>query len=180
MTSAGESDADGTAQAEPKRESGLDRLVLFSDAVFAIAITLLALDLRLPEPPPDLTDAGLLEQLLELGPKYFSFVISFMSVGFYWIAHHRFFQLVVRVDAGLLLLNLLLLMGVAFIPFPTSGHPRRPGACGTSSPSSSSPSSCSTPGAGRGRRGDHAGKSVPALTSAHSSISTRWPSSTDR
>jgi uncharacterized membrane protein len=53
-------------------------------------------------------------------PKYFSFVISFVSIGFYWIAHHRYFQLVVRSDAVLLLLNLLLLMGVAFIPFPTA------------------------------------------------------------
>src|SRR3954447_6386087 len=53
-------------------------------------------------------------------PKYFSFVISFVSIGFYWIAHHRYFQLVVRSDAVLLLLNLLLLMGVAFIPFPAA------------------------------------------------------------
>jgi hypothetical protein len=91
-----------------------------SATVFAIAITLLALDIRLPETSAELTEADLRHQLAELGPIYFSFVISFVSVGFYWIAHHRYFQLIVRSDpALLLLLNLLLLMGVAFIPFPT-------------------------------------------------------------
>jgi uncharacterized membrane protein len=109
-----------TAEAEPRRGPALDRLVFFSDAVFAIAITLLALDIRLPEESAELSDADLLHQLLELGPQYFSFVISFVAIGFYWIAHHRTLQLVVRGDPGLLLLNLLLLMGVAFIPFPTA------------------------------------------------------------
>ena len=96
------------------------RLVLLSDAVFAIAITLLALDIRLPETPGEPSGAELGHQLAELGPTYFSFVISFVAVGFYWIAHHRYFQLIVRSDPVLLLLNLLLLMGVAFIPFPAA------------------------------------------------------------
>jgi uncharacterized membrane protein len=99
---------------------GLERLVFFSDAVFAIAVTLLALEIRLPSPGEDLTNAQLVPALLAIWPKYLSYAISFLVIGTFWMGHHRKFRFITRYDAGLMLLNLLLLMGVAFIPFPTS------------------------------------------------------------
>jgi uncharacterized membrane protein len=94
---------------------GLERLVFFSDAVFAIAITLLALEIRLPGEATNLTDQELLTSLLQIWPRYLSFIISFLV-----IAHHHRFSLIGYYDNRLLLLNLLFLMSVAFIPFPTS------------------------------------------------------------
>jgi uncharacterized membrane protein len=99
---------------------GLERLVFFSDAVFAIAITLLALEIHLPVAASDLSDRQLLASLLQIWPKYLSFIISFFVIGNFWIAHHYRFSLITRYDNRLLLLNLLVLMSIAFIPFPTS------------------------------------------------------------
>lgn len=99
---------------------GLERIIFFSDAVFAIAITLLALDIRLPPIEGPVTDEQLLQSLLAIWPKYLGFIISFLVIGVYWMAHHRKFRLIERYDTKLILLNLLLLMTVAFIPFPTS------------------------------------------------------------
>jgi uncharacterized membrane protein len=104
-----------------KEEQQLERLVFFSDAVFAIAITLLALDVRAPAAPPGSYSAGQLADLiLGLWPKYLSYVISFLVIGLYWMAHHRYFGQIRRYDSRLIWLNLLFLMGIAFIPYPTS------------------------------------------------------------
>jgi uncharacterized membrane protein len=102
------------------QELGLERLILFSDAVFAIAITLLALDIRLPADVGGLSNAQLLHQLLEIWPKYLAFLISFLAIGSFWLGHHRRFRFIRRYDHGLLALNLLFLMVIAFVPFPTS------------------------------------------------------------
>jgi uncharacterized membrane protein len=99
---------------------GLERLIFFSDAVFAIAITLLALDLRLPSGGESPSNAQLLAQLLGLWPKYLAYVVSFMAIGTFWVGHHRRFRLIRRCDRGLLAFNLLFLMVIAFVPFPTS------------------------------------------------------------
>ena len=99
---------------------GLERLIFFSDAVFAIAITLLALDIRLPTGAESFSNAQLLDQLLGIWPKYLAYVISFLAIGTFWLGHHRRFRLIRRYDRGLLTLNLLFLMVIAFIPFPTS------------------------------------------------------------
>lgn len=98
---------------------GLERLVFFSDAVFAIAITLLALDIRLPTDAVQLTNQELFQRLLGLAPQYLSFVISFLVIGSFWAAHNRQFRLIRRYDGTLVFLNLLLLLVIAFIPFPT-------------------------------------------------------------
>lgn len=66
-------------------ETGLERLIFFSDAVFAIAITLLALEIRLPALPEAVSDAQLRDALLALAPKYVSYVISFMVIGIFWL-----------------------------------------------------------------------------------------------
>jgi TMEM175 potassium channel family protein len=100
---------------EPSPE--LERVIFFSDAVFAIAITLMVIELRVPE---SLTGAQLADALSDLTPRYISFLISFGVIGVFWIAHLRMFRFIEGWDHGLLLLNLLFLLTIAFLPFPTS------------------------------------------------------------
>lgn len=105
-----------------KPESGkdLDRIVFFSDAVFAIAITLLVLDIRVPDLPEDLVAEQLAASLLALWPKYLGYVISFLSIALFWNIHHNIFKDIRGYDRGLIWLNFLFLMFVAFLPFPTA------------------------------------------------------------
>lgn len=110
---------------------GMERIVFFSDAVFAIAITLLALEIRLPAAENLLSDVELLSQLAEIWQKYLAYFISFMVIGVFWIAHHRKFRLIKRYDSRLMLLNLLFLMVIAFIPFPSSLISEYPGRSAT-------------------------------------------------
>lgn len=92
-----------------------NRLEAFSDGVFAIAITLLVLEIKVPPP-----GAGLGPALLQLWPSYLAYVVSFLVIGAIWINHHAMFHHIVRVDGTLLLLNVLHLMLIAFLPFPTA------------------------------------------------------------
>jgi len=110
---------------------GLERIALFSDAVFAIAITLLALEIRLPESENLWTDSQLLEQIAGIWQRYLAYFISFMVIGVFWMAHHRKFCLIKRYDNRLMLLNLLMLMVIAFIPFPSSLISEYPGRSAT-------------------------------------------------
>lgn len=96
---------------------GTDRIAFFSDAVFAIALTLLVLDIRVPE---DLADGELWPALVELSPQFLAYVITFAVLGINWISHHRKFRVIRRFDSGLIWLNLAFLMFVALAPFPTS------------------------------------------------------------
>jgi len=102
-------------------ETGLsfERVVFFSDAVFAIVITLLVLEIKPPhlEHPDEIT---LRHALFELLPKFTGFVVSFMIVGMMWIEHHRIFRYIGHYDGGLLWRNLLMLLCVSFVPFPTA------------------------------------------------------------
>ncbi len=102
-------------------ETGLsfERVVFFSDAVFAIVITLLVLELKVPH-ITEHTDAALRHALVELLPRVAGFVISFLIVGLMWIEHHRIFRYIADYDSGLLWRNLLLLLCVSFVPFPTA------------------------------------------------------------
>jgi uncharacterized membrane protein len=95
---------------------GTDRIQFFSDAVFAIAMTLLVLEIRLPAD----ADEHLTESLLELWPYYLAYVLSFVITAMNWVSHHRKFRYITRFDTRLIQLNLLLLLIVAFVPFPTS------------------------------------------------------------
>src|SRR5215218_6061175 len=105
------------AEGGSERSIELDRVAFFSDGVFAIAITLLVLEIRLPEPMPgshpDLSGA----LLAELWPDFYSFLISFWFVGTLWIAHHWVFHYIRGYDRGLLLLNLFFLMWIVLLPF---------------------------------------------------------------
>jgi TMEM175 potassium channel family protein len=98
----------------------LDRIVFFSDAVFAIAMTLLVLDIRTPEIPSSLVTEELPGRLLALWPKILSYVVSFLVILSYWMAHHSIFSSIKSYDRGLIWMNSLYLMCVAFLPFPTS------------------------------------------------------------
>lgn len=94
---------------------GTERLVFFSDAVFAIAITLLVLEIKAPP-----GGAPLARTLLDLWPSYVAYAISFFAIGAIWLNHHKMYDHIVRVDDGALLLNLSQLMIIGFIPFPTA------------------------------------------------------------
>jgi uncharacterized membrane protein len=108
-------------QAKQERGFAFERLVFFSDAVFAIAITLLAFVIRLPSSlPTNASNTELLNALLAISSKYTSYVVSFLVIGLYWLGHHRMFRYITRYDTILLFLNLLLLLGIAFNPFPAT------------------------------------------------------------
>lgn len=108
------------ASENPAAELGLERLVFFSDAVYAIAITLLVIDLRLPEGAGELDSAALARVLWAMWPQLLSYVLSFLVIGSFWSNHHRKFRSINRFDRRLMWINLLLLMVIAFIPFPTA------------------------------------------------------------
>jgi len=91
------------------------RVEAFSDGVFAIAVTLLVLDLKVPPPEPPLL-AGLLAEW----PVFVAYVISFAFILIMWVNHHWMFQNIVRIDSSFLMLNGLLLLGITVVPFPTS------------------------------------------------------------
>ena len=100
---------------EESNSKELDRLIFFSDAVFAIVMTLLVLDIRVP----DVAAREVPGLVFELWPKIFSYVLSFLVIGLYWIGHHQTFRYVRSYDRTLLWLNLLFLLSISFIPFPT-------------------------------------------------------------
>jgi uncharacterized membrane protein len=97
-----------------------ERLMAFSDGVFAIAVTLLVLDLRLPSEATASGDAAVASALLAMGPKLLIFAFTFVVIGMAWLGHHRKFSYIHQVDAGLLWLNLLYLLSLCLVPFATS------------------------------------------------------------
>jgi len=106
--------------AADKTDHALERLVFFSDAVFAIAITLLVIEIHVPEIPYRAPNAAYWEALAHLAPAFVSFAISFFVIGMFWMSHHRAFGLAGRYDGGVLGWNLLLLGLIAFMPFVTA------------------------------------------------------------
>jgi uncharacterized membrane protein len=102
---------------EAADEEGIGRILALSDGVFAIAITLLILEIAVPATT---SNAGLPKALLGLWPRYLAYVVSFVVIARFWVMHRLAFRLIARDDAVLVWLNLLLLMFVAFLPFPTA------------------------------------------------------------
>ncbi|HEU4946814.1 MAG TPA: TMEM175 family protein [Kribbella sp.] len=92
------------------------RLEAFSDGVFAIAITLLVLELQVPELEGD---ERLWPALLHEWPQFGAYLTSFAILGIMWVNHHSMFRLIQRADRGLMFLNLGLLLWTALLPFPT-------------------------------------------------------------
>ena len=92
------------------------RVEAFSDGVFAIAITLLILAVGIEQ---SIAHGTVKHVLLHLWPAYIAYAVSFLTIGIMWVNHHAVFRQFARVDRPLLLLNVLLLMLIAFVPFPT-------------------------------------------------------------
>ncbi len=105
---------------EAELDLRLQRLLFLSDGVYAIAATLLAVELVLPEAAADLHGQDLLRSLLEIWPRVLAFLTSFLFIANFWVGHNMLFYRVRRFDGGLMWLALLQLLCIAFLPFPTS------------------------------------------------------------
>lgn len=99
-------------------ENRTARLEAFSDGVIAIAITLLVFGIAAPRDLPE--GKTLYAALLELWPSYFAYLISFLTIGIMWINHHNLFKVINHTDHVLLVLNVLLMMMITFVNFPTA------------------------------------------------------------
>ena len=94
-----------------------NRVEAFSDGVFAIAITLLILEIKVPH---EVEPGAMRAAVLHLWPSFLAFATSFFTIGVMWMNHHRLFTLIGTTDQRLLVLNGLLLFGISFVPFPTA------------------------------------------------------------
>lgn len=99
------------------RGEDTSRIGALSDSIFGVALTLLVLDLRLPEPA---AGVPLARTMLLMWPKFWSYGLTFAVLGAFWISHHRMLHLVARYNRPLLGLNLLVLSLIALVPLPTS------------------------------------------------------------
>lgn len=99
--------------------TNLERINAFSDAVFAVAITLLVLSIRVPHITGPHTNANLFHELGKSGDHLRAFVLSFVIIGAFWISHHSLFNVLRKINGVFLWLNLLCLMLIVFIPYPT-------------------------------------------------------------
>jgi uncharacterized membrane protein len=99
---------------------GLERIVFLSDGLFAIALTILVIELRVPDLPTAATSDQVADALRSVLPRLFAYVLSFTIIALYWVAHWRRFRLIDRADVRLAYLNLVLLALIALIPFPTA------------------------------------------------------------
>ena len=105
---------------EAELDLRLQRLLFLADGVYAIATTLLAVELVLPEATADLHGRELLDSLIESWPRALAFVTSFLFIANFWVGHNMLFHQVRRFDGGLMWLALVQLLCIAFLPFPTS------------------------------------------------------------
>jgi uncharacterized membrane protein len=102
-------------QEADQQSSQLSRVINFSDSVFAFAITLMVIIFPFQNLPP----GGFFQQLYSLRGTFLAYLVSFYAVGLFWFAHHRYFRYILKVDYGLFVINLVLLMFIAILPFPT-------------------------------------------------------------
>ena len=104
---------------DPAQE-GTERIQAFSDGVFAIAITLLILDIHVPALPLHAAPHALARALAHQWPAYGAYMFTFLMIGIYWANHHYIFRLYVRTNHAFNLLNVLFLMCICFLPYPTA------------------------------------------------------------
>jgi uncharacterized membrane protein len=96
-----------------------NRLETLVDGIFAIAMTLLVLGITPPKPQESLAPAILPDMIISLIPQVFLFIIAFLVLALFWLAHHRQFHFVHQVDPTLVWINVLLLISIVFVPFST-------------------------------------------------------------
>jgi uncharacterized membrane protein len=101
-------------------ELGKNRIEALSDGIFAIVMTLLILEFRVPELPHNAPNVQVLPALLNLWPKFATYVVTFVSLGVFWIGHHNMYHAIRRADRALLWLNILFFMFVSLLPFSMS------------------------------------------------------------
>jgi uncharacterized membrane protein len=107
-------------ESEPIEQSETGRVEAFSDGVFAIAITLLVLELKVPPANQIVDGRSLVNALLRLWPSFVAFLTSFSAILIMWMNHHGVFRMVKRVNGPFLIANGFLLLTVTFVPFPTA------------------------------------------------------------
>ncbi len=96
-----------------------DRLEAFTDAIIAIAITLLVLDIKVPSSEVNESNQALWHALGDIWPNYFGYALSFIVLGIMWVNHHQIFQYIARTNHTFLIINVFFLLCVSFLPFPT-------------------------------------------------------------
>lgn len=104
----------------PEYTPSTTRIEAFSDGVFAIVLTLLVLELRVPKIADTASEADFLRALVELGPNLFGFGVSFLVIAIFWVNHHQLFHSLERANRRLLWHNIHLLFWMCVIPFPTA------------------------------------------------------------
>lgn len=105
---------------EIKKEFQLERVILFTDAVFAIIITIMVLDIKLPEGVRSLKEADIREAFLHLIPRFFAYLLSFFLVARFWMSHLKMFAYLKDYNKRLIMYNLLFLLCVSLFPFAIS------------------------------------------------------------
>lgn len=119
------------AEERPAAGSGWltkSRVENLADGVFSIVMTLLVLDLKVPELADNFaTDQSLMSSVVALYPRYASYLIGFFTIGIYWIGHHYIFHFIRRIDRNGLWLNILFMCCLSFLPFSTAVMGRYPG-----------------------------------------------------
>ena len=103
---------------ESRKQFQLERIILFSDAVFAIAITLLIIEIKVPH-FENVTQQQLVDELRHKLPEFLGFILSFAVIGQFWTSHHRLFGYIINYTPKLMWLNLLMLLWVVVMPFST-------------------------------------------------------------
>ena len=101
-------------------EIGKNRIEALSDGIFAIVMTLLILEIRVPNLSPSAPNVEVAPALLALWPKFASYIVTFVSLGFFWVGHHIMYHAIRRADRTLLWLNIFFFMFVSLLPFSTS------------------------------------------------------------
>lgn len=104
-----------------KKEFQVERIAFFSDAVFAIAITLLIIEIKVPEVHGEqFSSEEIFKGLLKLIPKFIGFIVSFFVIALYWVNHHQLFKYVVHYSPKLIWTNLFLLFSIVLMPFSSA------------------------------------------------------------
>ena len=101
-------------------EIGKNRIEALSDGIFAIVMTLLILELHVPNLPPTAANVEVTPALIALWPKFVTYLVAFVSLGVFWIAHHIMYHGIRRADRTLLWFNIVFFMFVSLLPFSTS------------------------------------------------------------